>query len=231
MTKHFRSDEWVDFARGVMSESQSTAMQQHLHAGCADCASTLQTWKRIHEISRADFRYEPPESAVRTAKANFAFYPPRINSPAPAIARLLFDSLSNALPVGIRSAAVSARQMLFHAGHYEIDLRIEPQHDCGELLLVGQLLNSNEGDPAANNVPVSLVARDKMLAKSVTNSQGEFILKSPVKGPVQLWFEPLQGQSFCVPVTSSGGEKSLSGARRAIPNRRTAAKGKGPKKP
>lgn len=231
MTKHFRSDEWVDFARGVISESQNTAMQQHLRAGCADCASTLQTWKHIHEIGRADFRYEPPESAVRTAKANFAFYRPRISSPAPVIARLLFDSLSNALPVGIRSAEVSARQMLYHAGHYEIDLRIEPQYDSGELSLVGQLLNSNEGDPSVNSVPVSLVAGDKMLAKSVTNSQGEFILKSAVKGPVQLWFEPLQGQRFCIPVTSSGSEKSLSRAKRATPNRRTAAKGKGPKKP
>jgi hypothetical protein len=223
MMKHFSLEEWVDFARGAILEQRQIEMRQHLETGCADCGSAFRTWTRVHQIGRADSGYEPPDVVLRTVKGNFAIHGPQIKGRIPVVTRLLFDSLSSALPVGIRSGEASARQLLYEVGAYELDLRLEPQYDSPEVLLVGQL-SCRDSDHSVDKALVALVAGDATLAESVTSPLGEFSLQCRVKGSFQLRFDPVQEIGFYVPVADPRVPDRLSSADETVMSRRSPAK-------
>jgi hypothetical protein len=194
--KHFRLEEWVDFARNVVQEDRLTAMQQHLEAGCDDCHTTLQMWKRVNEFGRRESLYQPSDTAIRSVKGLFGIYGPQKAEQRTGLVKLLFDSLENALPVGVRSTGAAARQLLYSAGAYEVDIRIEPQHETGKVVLTGQLLPSEGTGHAVREIPVSLIRNQKAVSKAITNAFGEFRIRADQHQNLQLRFEPWKGDSF-----------------------------------
>ena len=66
------------------------------------------------------------------------------------------------------------QQLLYGAGTYRIDVRIEPQMDSEKVILVGQVLNSANPDEQLADVAVTLSKGKKVLAKSTTSQFGEF---------------------------------------------------------
>ncbi len=222
---HFGLDKWVDFAREVMDEPEKTTMQRHLETGCADCGSILHTWKRVEEIGRRDSLYEPPASAIRFVTSAYAIEGQHKSGPHISVmARLLFDSFSQALPAGVRSMNASARQLRYESGAYEVDLRIEPQFDSDKVSVVGQVLPPDQLDRPVNEIPVTLIRDDKIVAESVTSELGEFRLDCDLEGFFKLRFEISKGNDFYIPLIDPGSIRPSSGHNGSKANHRPWAK-------
>lgn len=174
--EHFSLEQWADFARQITGEQDRAAMQSHLDIdGCRKCSKILGMWTRVHAAARREQRYQPPESAVRSVKGTFAIHGSPVSRGASLIAELLFDTGQNRLAAGVRSAGNAPRQLLYSAGVYRVDVRIEPQADSGHANVAGQVLNSAELNPV-DAVRVALLSDRKTLSESVTGQFGEFQL-------------------------------------------------------
>ena len=150
--KHFTAQEWVDFVRGAVREEEKALMQAHLKSGCQRCQREAKTWVRVRETASRQLASEPDDSAVRFVKGSFSLN--RKREPKHSrrfLAEVLFDSSFEPLPVGVRSAASSSRQLLFGVEDLRIDLRLEPKIDSENISVIGQILDSAEPDKRPRN--------------------------------------------------------------------------------
>jgi hypothetical protein len=185
--KHYSLEQWVDFARDVMKDKERVAMQAHLDEGCKECSQSAGLLQRVHEAARREHGYEPSDTAVRTAKGTFGIHGPRkVTAEKAAIIELLFDSSRVALPVGVRSSASAARQLLYGLGEFRVDLRIEPYGHSGSVSIIGQVLDFGNRGASLLEVPVALISNRKVLAESATNEFGEFHLECDRESGFQL---------------------------------------------
>jgi hypothetical protein len=176
--KHYSLEQWVDFARDVVSDKERVAMQAHLDEGCKECSKSAGLLKRVHNTARRERGYEPSDTSVRTAKGMFGIHGPRkARSGKSAILELLFDSSRVVLPAGVRSSAAAARQLLYGVGEFRVDVRIEPHGNSGAVSIIGQILDFANRGARLLEVPVALVSNRKILAESATNEFGEFHLE------------------------------------------------------
>src|ERR1700721_2330607 len=145
--RHYTLEQWVDFVRDVVDEAKKKEMQNHLDSGCKPCTKELSMWQRLQQVARRETTYSPSGGTVRTVNAAFANKRARAAGYAKSgIARGLFDSFRSPLLAGVRSAGKDSQQLLYGAGTYRIDVRIEPQMDSEKVILVGQVLNSANPD-------------------------------------------------------------------------------------
>jgi hypothetical protein len=185
--RHYSLEKWVDFARNVVREDEKLEMQSHLETGCAECSKELAMWQRLQRVARRESVYTPSEGAVRTVNASFINRSTGELSPRKSqLASLLFDSFRSPLLAGVRSAGSASQQLLYGAGDYRIDVRIEPQMDSEKVVLIGQVLNSADPDERLSAAPVLLLKGRKILAESVTSEFGEFQLECELQGGIQL---------------------------------------------
>ncbi len=70
--RHFTKEKWIDFVNQVVAANDNALMAKHLEQGCKRCAETVSVWRRVRESAAAEANYQPPDSAVRLAKATFA---------------------------------------------------------------------------------------------------------------------------------------------------------------
>ena len=185
--RHYSLEKWIDFARNVIREDEKVEMQSHLETGCAECSKELGIWQRLQQVARREATYAPSEGAVRTVKATFTNRSTgRLSHSNLQIASLLFDSFRAPLLAGMRSSGSAAQQLLYGAGDYRIDVRIEPQMDSEKVVLIGQVLNSTDPDERLSAAPVSLLKGRKLLAESVTSEFGEFQIECELQGGIHL---------------------------------------------
>jgi len=193
--KHFDISQWTDFGRGVVPGPERAAMETHLSAhGCVRCRATLDLVRGVVAVARTADRYTPPDYVVRCAKVLSAFQQPQKARFPSLIAHLIYDSFRDPLPAGMRSEDRVSRQALYHAGDFCLDLRLE--HDRGTPLvtLVGQLTNRTAPDSSMPEAPVLLMARNGVVAHTVSNPFGEF----------QMEYAPARYLRLCVPLDPSG---------------------------
>jgi hypothetical protein len=185
--EHYSLEKWADFARQVVGEREKAKMQSHLEDGCGKCSKVLGLWQRVHQFSRHERSYQPPDSAVRSMVGTFAIRGPRkAGRTVRSIAELLFDSSRSPLPTGVRSSGTVSRQLLYGTGDYRIDVRIEARADSDKVAVVGQVLNSGDPDENVGVVPVTLVRAGKALTESLTSPFGEFDVECDRRGPFEL---------------------------------------------
>jgi len=185
--KHYKTEEWIDFARGLIEEKAKSLMQSHLETGCRECTKEARFWQRVSQTARRENAVEPPGDAIRVAKslmatAGYAGKTARKST----LAELLFDSRRTPLPAGVRSATANARQMLYGSGNHRIDLRLEPQLDSDGIEIVGQILDSSSPEQGLKGVQVSLYSGKKMIAVSQTSQLGEFQISSKIDENLEL---------------------------------------------
>jgi hypothetical protein len=180
-------EKWVDFARNVIRENEKVEMQSHLETGCAQCAKELSMWQRLQQVARRKPAYTPSEGAVHTVNASFINRSTGRSSHTKAqLASLLFDGFHSPLLAGVRSSGSASQQLLYGAGDYRIDVRIEPQMDSEKVILIGQVLNSADPDERLAAMPVSLLKGQKLLAESVASAFGEFQIECELQGGIRL---------------------------------------------
>jgi hypothetical protein len=209
--RHFSLEKWVDFARNVIREDEKAKMQSHLQSGCSECLKELSLWRRLQRTAQREAAYEPSDGAVRTVHAAFANR--RIARPRSAkqeVGALLFDSFRSPIFAGVRSSGSVARQLLYGANTYRIDIRIEPQTDSEKVLLVGQILNSADPDERLSRLQVALLKGRRVLSQSVTTLFGEFQMECALDGGFRLMVTLPGGRQVSLPLiepTFSPGEE------------------------
>ncbi len=132
-------------------------MQKHLGAGSKRCLETVAGWQKAANAAAVDASYQPPAERVRMGKealatAGLMATPPETGG----LIELLFDSFSHAALAGIRSAAMSIRQMLYRAEPDQIDIQLEAQPERNRLLVTGQLLDVSHPEVVGREVQVTL---------------------------------------------------------------------------
>jgi len=195
---HYSPEEWVDFARNVAAPGISKRMREHLQDGCPACQAVL---NRLQIASRAILAGEVavPPATLRRAYAIFAgFALETKQSPAHRIARLWFDSFSEAAAQGVRTAQDGTRQLSYRVGDLRVDLSIEDSVRDQTLTITGQIHGEAR---RRQDLPVRLMAGDRVVANGTTSEFGEFVLTVFPKRKMQLSIvEPGEGMKITIPL-------------------------------
>jgi len=189
MMNHFTTEEWIDYANEVLAEPKKVQLRKHLDDGCRSCLRMAAMWGGVRQALTREASYQPPADTLRVVKASF------VTSGLVAKGkkirggvRLLFDSFLQPGLAGLRSADMSARQMLYRADPYQLDLEIEATPGTNRLVVTGQLLDLSRPDVVGRDVPVMLSNRRGKVIRAVTNQFGEFRGEIENSGDLELSF-------------------------------------------
>ncbi|HEY3131984.1 MAG TPA: hypothetical protein VGL91_21185 [Acidobacteriota bacterium] len=175
---HFTSEEWADFVRGIQSADRTIAIQQHLERKCERCRKDLATWSFVADLGSKEASYEPPADVVRYVKTcHVVGKPPGKRRGWMNVARLVFDTIRQPQPAGIRSSGLSPRQLLFKSGNLLVDLRVESQAKSNHFSVAGQVLDWAKPGQAVEQVPIVLSNKKNMVMQTASNQFGEFQLE------------------------------------------------------
>jgi hypothetical protein len=172
---HFTTEEWIDFANDLVAIRKRKEMDRHLEEGCSRCKKALALWQKVRQTAKSAAESQPPEQAVRIAKAGFMGA--RLEQKPSRVAGLievLFDSFRQPLVQGARSVGSGMRQMLYRAEPYQVDLQIEAKPGANKLVVTGQLLDLRNPDAPGRDVPVIISNLRGHVVQTVTNEFGEF---------------------------------------------------------
>ena len=172
--KHFTTEEWIDFANEAVVGSGRQEMESHLGEGCQRCKKTVSLWQKVRQTAKSAADCQPPENAVRIAKAGFTSARLEGKSGAPGLVEVLFDSFLQPLVAGARSSSSGIRQMLYRAEPYQVDVHIEAKPGANKLTVTGQLLDLRNPDAPGRDVPVIISNLRGHVVQTVTNEFGEF---------------------------------------------------------
>lgn len=194
---HFTLAQWADFARNTLKGKSKAEMQAHLNTGCVPCGNILRLWNRVREVGAREHAYEPSTGTLRIVKSLIPSATKRRRQP---ILELLFDSKLTPALAGIRSTTSTSRQLLYAAGAYSIDLKIEPQLDSERVSVMGQVLNSADPTQMIPTIPVTLVRNNKAISSTETGDFGEFELECKLTANLQLRLRLPEGLRIEIPL-------------------------------
>ncbi|MBK9170515.1 MAG: hypothetical protein IPM24_24060 [Bryobacterales bacterium] len=184
---HFTNAQWLDFARGLASPELATEMQHHLAKGCLRCAALARAMVVVEQTMARDRAMRVPQEAVRRAANLFPQSPQVSWSDLPRrAAALLFDSDLEPVTAGVRSAGPRIRHVVFDAGPFRVDLRMEHEQPQPVLALTGQVASPSA--PVAG-LRVAVSDGSRTLAESLCNEFGEFQMECRPRDGLQvlLW--------------------------------------------
>lgn len=181
LMEHFSNSEWVDLVRGITTGASAAAMQSHVQDGCPECVEAHRAWNELASFTSRERQADPPEASVRVAKAYMATHYVSIPDARPErrwvpsiVAALVFDSLREALPAGVRSGAPLARHLMYRANAFIVDLQISGDHRSGQLVLAGQIVAATSSAFPDEKLVVSVAGAGRQLATVYPNRFGEF---------------------------------------------------------
>ena len=188
MRAHFTDEIWADYVRGVSAADQASAIQQHLRNECDACLRSLRFWQALVEYAAGEARIDIPAPNPRVGRAAFSEWFRRYSLPTRArMARLIFDSLLQPLPGGVRGAGASPRRILATLGSWSVDLRLVSSAGR-RTLLAGQILRTGKGG-ATLKAPVALMSGGALIAETSANEFGEFELQFDQTTDLRLYVE------------------------------------------
>jgi hypothetical protein len=198
---HYDIGEWTDFVRGLLPETRRNEMDRHLASGCGECHAIFGFVGQVAQVAHTEPAYEGP--ALKLSGAARSVFRGEARRPVSErlvaafetlVATLTFDSARELHPAGARGSRSSNRQMMYQAGDYCIDLRMDQERDSMKVILVGQVANQKDPLLKLARLPVSLMAGKKMVSETASNEFGEFSLE----------FLPRPNLRLCVQVTPAG---------------------------
>ena len=88
----------------------------------------------------------------------------------------------------VEGAAPAGDRLLFRAGDYSVDLKLEPPSasDAGEI--IGQIANLEDHAANMDGVLVQMVVSGNTIGETSTNRFGEFLMEYPSKATATLRF-------------------------------------------
>ena|SRR5438105_3423747 len=192
---HYELGEWVDFVRGLVGTKTREKMQAHLDTHCHECAELAGFFFEVARRATADAAFNVPDYAERNLRAIYALQRPEEVRLLPrTIARLVYDSFREPLPAGVRSQRHTGHQLMYEAGPYCVDLRLEQEQASPNVRLIGQIANRERGAAGVPDVPVFLLSRNLVVNKTETNKFGEFAMQYVGRNGLRL-FAPIPGEN------------------------------------
>jgi hypothetical protein len=213
--KHYGVSHWVDYARGLMPETDRQAMRNHLADGCSECRDLAEFTERLTDACHQMETTPAPEWVARNAKAIFPVQAVTMPKPAKRLpAQLIYDSLLAPQPAGLRATWQVGWQALYRAGDCSLDLRVEPELSSTRASVIGQISNHTIPANKMENIPVYLKSGKSVVAETRSNRFGEFQIEYEQQGRLQLCVYLEDGEkSFQVPLKKFASEKSLGAER------------------
>jgi hypothetical protein len=175
--QHIEFSTLTDLVEERLSDAEHQSVMAHL-AACPQCAAQRAKIDEMISLMRSPELEEAPRYAIAQAINLFRSHQ---KQPASLLQRLVallqFDSQQMTPAYGVRSTAMTERQMLFTAGDYELQLQIAGESDGW--VISGQLL----GDCASGAVEL----KSRTLATQTTlNELCEFTLPAMPAGDYAL---------------------------------------------
>ena len=199
MMKHFSVEKWIDFVNQGMTNNEKQQMDMHLNLGCESCQETVSLWQRVRASAAAEGNYQPPDGAVRIAKAAFAGAGLGAQKfGAGSRVKVLFDSFLRPMLAGVRSAGTGTRQMLYRADPYQIDVQLEMRPGGNRVVVTGQLLNLNNPKVSAGGTRILVSNMHGDVVHSLANQFGEFSGEVKNSGDLQLTFATPSGEPIII---------------------------------
>lgn len=125
-SNHIAFERLADMVEGRLSAEETAEERTHI-AACARCSAQAEEIARVTTLMRADASVDAPRDLVFNAVRLFSS---RRTERAHGLLRrivaaLAFDSATRTPAFGVRSGqAAPARQLLFGAGDFDVDLRL-----------------------------------------------------------------------------------------------------------
>jgi len=187
--EHFTIEKWIDFVNQAVDTNDRQLLERHLEQGCKRCMKTVSLWQRVRQLAASEANYQPPEGAVRIAKAAFAGTGlAGQRKGAGSRIKVLFDSFLQPVFEGARSAGAGTRQMLYRADPFQIDVQVEAKHGGNRIVVTGQLLDLSNPGIMGPDVRIVLSNMQGHVVNAVTNQFGEFSGEIENSGDLQMTF-------------------------------------------
>jgi hypothetical protein len=171
--EHFPDHTWADYVRGVGSTA-APEIEEHLANGCPECKAAVDLWRGLGSFAAQEGDYAPPENLVQLVKLGLAGQHTVMPDPW-IIAGIVFDSKMRTLPAGIRSAAVTTRQVVYEGEGLTVDVRFERKPNSKTISAAGQVLDKQVPLRWLGNAAIVLwTDGGQMLATTEANDYGEF---------------------------------------------------------
>lgn len=197
--KHFTTEKWIDFVNQVVAADEKQLMAKHLKQGCKRCTETVSLWQRVRQSRAADENYQPPENAVRLAKASFAGAAlTGQKKGAGSRIKVLFDSFLQPVFEGARSSGASTRQMLYRADPFQIDVQVEAKPGGNRIVVTGQLLDLSNPAIIARDTRILISNMRGQAVHMVANQFGEFSGEIDNSGDLQMTFASPGGKPIVI---------------------------------
>jgi hypothetical protein len=199
LMEHFSVEKWIDFVNQAVTTNERQQMGKHLSLGCGACQETVSLWQRVRSSAAAEGNYQPPESAVRIAKAAYASAGLFASKKgAKSNVRVLFDSFLQPMLAGVRSSGTGTRQMLYRADPYQIDVQLELKPGGNRVVVTGQLLNLSSPKIIATGTRILISNMQGDVMHAVANEFGEFSGEVKNSGDLQLTFATPSGEPIVI---------------------------------
>jgi len=190
---HFSERQWGDFVRGLASETDTPDMQTHIDSGCSECRSMAERLGAVARLAATDRGLDIPAEVVARAQAIFDPVSPQgwIETLQSIAAELVSSVSADWQPAGVRSAGTASDaqdRLLYRAGDYFVELKLEPPSagEAGDI--VGQIANEHDPGERLEGVLVQIVVSGRTLGETSTNRFGEFLMDYPAKKSAVLRF-------------------------------------------
>jgi hypothetical protein len=206
--QHFSDEQWSDYVRNLTAPGIVVEIQRHLDSGCKECEAAARFWSTFYEVSPHAFEFQPPAEVIRAVEASFASRNFTLRRKSSVVARVIFDSMLQPAPAGVRSSRHSPRRIVSRVGRWVIDLQLE-QTSGKKLIVTGQVINRPWLARAAPALDISLMREQVVLGRSATNQFGEFQVSGESGSDLHLYIDAPGRMAIKVPLP---GEEQPSGA-------------------
>lgn len=184
---HFSDAEWADYARGLASPSLRLKIQAHLDSACESCRTQLAFLQQVVHSAAPDAVSVPDELVLR-AQALFDRPAPRnwMQTLQALTAELISRSPLELHPAGVRSLdpgvqAEPGERLLFRAGVYLLDLKVDSSQTSGATEIIGQISNPADDNEILDDVLVQVDISGRIVLETPANRFGEFLLVHPLQ--------------------------------------------------
>jgi hypothetical protein len=185
----------VDFVDDRLTPAERADVERHLSGGCEACAAGAEWYRSFAATAATDRSFDPPEWVTRRAVQLFS--EAREAAAARGVrgllarlrAALVFDSFApGAAEVApVRSGGAEARQLLYMAPLFDVDLLVAPSGGAPRLNVTGQVLPSADAEfEGVGGLTAELERDGEVVAVAETSDFGEFTFEDVAPGVYDL---------------------------------------------
>jgi hypothetical protein len=185
--EHFTEQRWADFVRGLASDRERREIELHLET-CDGCQLIANRLGLVVRMGASESVLEVPEDTVQRARLVFESSPGTgwTESFPTLVAELVSSTREDWQLAGVRSAegnleGSAGDRLLFRAGDYSVDLKVEPPSTADRGEIIGQISNDEDRTESLEGVLVQMVVLGRTIGETETNRFGEFLMDYPRK--------------------------------------------------